>query len=230
MTELIEHIIDELAELLIDGEPRSEYELICALRANDTADETTADAPAFDAQTLSDPQQLFRANFMVMHGLYQLRQRWWQSGIGTLNISALRCQLVPNPTQPADSATQTTAQKAAPQESTTQSETPSDTAHPAEHDPLAAYYLDLANLDISTDDIEALLNQFWTTYLSGSTQPDDLAILNLEAPVTMLEIRRQYRRLAAQHHPDKGGDAATFCELQGAYERLKQSAQNSVVS
>lgn len=111
-----------------------------------------------------------------------------------------------------------------------QGETPSDTAAPAEHDPLAAYYLDLENLDISTDDIEALLNQFWTTYLSGSTQPDDLAILNLEAPVTMLEIRRQYRRLAAQHHPDKGGDAATFCELQGAYERLKQSAHNSVVS
>jgi len=225
MTELIEHIIDELAELLIDGEPRSEYELICALRTNDTADETMADAPAFDAQTLSDPQQLFRANFLVMHGLYQLRQRWWQSGTGTLDISALRCQLVPDdPTQPADSATQTTTQTTAPYE------LPSDTAAPAEHDPLAAYYLDLANLDISTDDIEALLNQFWTTYLSGSTQPDDLAILNLEAPVTMLEIRRQYRRLAAQHHPDKGGNAATFCELQGAYERLKQSAHNSVVS
>ena len=225
MTELIEHIIDELAELLIDGEPRSEYELICALRANDTADETTAGAPAFDAQTLSDPQQLFRANFLVMHGLYQLRQRWWQSGIGTLDISALRCQLMPDsPTQPCDSVTQTTAQTTAPYE------LPSDTEAPAEHDPLAAYYLDLENLDISTDDIEALLNQFWTTYLSGSTQPDDLAVLNLEAPVTMLEIRRQYRRLAAQHHPDKGGDAATFCELQGAYERLKQSAHNSVVS
>jgi len=206
MTELIEHIIDELAELLIDGAPRSEYELICALRANDTSDETAADAPAFNAQTLNDPQQLFRANFLVMHGLYQLRQRWWQSGMGTLTISALRCQLmVEDPAQP-------------------------DTRAPAEHDPLAAYYLDLANLDISTEDIEALLNQFWTIYLSGSTQPDDLAILNLEAPVTMLEIRRQYRRLAAQHHPDKGGDAATFCELQGAYERLKQSAHNSVVS
>jgi curved DNA-binding protein len=34
------------------------------------------------------------------------------------------------------------------------------------------------------------------------------------------EIKRAYRRLAGQHHPDKGGDTARFQEIQSAYETL----------
>lgn len=34
------------------------------------------------------------------------------------------------------------------------------------------------------------------------------------------EIKRAYRRLASQHHPDKGGDTARFQEIQIAYETL----------
>jgi len=34
------------------------------------------------------------------------------------------------------------------------------------------------------------------------------------------EIKRAYRRLASQHHPDKGGDKATFQDIQAAYETL----------
>lgn len=34
------------------------------------------------------------------------------------------------------------------------------------------------------------------------------------------EIKKAYRRLAGQHHPDKGGDTATFQKIQEAYETL----------
>jgi len=34
------------------------------------------------------------------------------------------------------------------------------------------------------------------------------------------EIKRAYRKLASQHHPDKGGDTRKFQEIQAAYETL----------
>ena len=34
------------------------------------------------------------------------------------------------------------------------------------------------------------------------------------------EIKQAYRRLAAKHHPDRGGDTAKFQEIQGAYDTL----------
>ena len=34
------------------------------------------------------------------------------------------------------------------------------------------------------------------------------------------EIKKEYRKLASQHHPDKGGDTAKFQEIQNAYETL----------
>ena len=34
------------------------------------------------------------------------------------------------------------------------------------------------------------------------------------------EIKKAYRKLASQHHPDKGGDTATFQNIQTAYDIL----------
>jgi curved DNA-binding protein len=34
------------------------------------------------------------------------------------------------------------------------------------------------------------------------------------------ELKRAYRKLAAQHHPDRGGDTAKFQEIQSAYDTL----------
>lgn len=45
-------------------------------------------------------------------------------------------------------------------------------------------------------------------------------ILGVRPEATGDEIRKAYRRLAQQHHPDKGGDASLFCEIQKAYEVL----------
>lgn len=44
--------------------------------------------------------------------------------------------------------------------------------------------------------------------------------LGVERDATADEIKRAYRRLASQHHPDKGGDKTRFQEIQSAYDTL----------
>lgn len=42
------------------------------------------------------------------------------------------------------------------------------------------------------------------------------------------EIKKAYRKLAIEHHPDKGGDAEKFKEIQKAYEILSDDQRRSV--
>ena len=44
--------------------------------------------------------------------------------------------------------------------------------------------------------------------------------LGVSPGATADEIKRAYRRLASQHHPDKGGDKSRFQEIQAAYDAL----------
>jgi curved DNA-binding protein len=44
--------------------------------------------------------------------------------------------------------------------------------------------------------------------------------LGVNKDATADEIKRSYRKLASQHHPDKGGDKNRFQEIQAAYETL----------
>jgi DnaJ-class molecular chaperone len=53
----------------------------------------------------------------------------------------------------------------------------------------------------------------------GSGSPYD--ILGVSAKATWDEIKKVYRKLVMKHHPDKGGQPATFRKIQGAYEILE---------
>lgn len=44
--------------------------------------------------------------------------------------------------------------------------------------------------------------------------------LGVARTATPDEIKRAFRKLASQHHPDKGGDTARFQEIQAAYDTL----------
>ena len=49
--------------------------------------------------------------------------------------------------------------------------------------------------------------------------------LGVSESATPDEIKRAYRKLASQNHPDKGGDTARFQEIQTAYDTLQDPAR-----
>jgi len=49
---------------------------------------------------------------------------------------------------------------------------------------------------------------------------DHYQTLGVDRNATPDDIKRAYRRMASQHHPDKGGDKNKFQEIQAAYETL----------
>ncbi len=58
---------------------------------------------------------------------------------------------------------------------------------------------------------------------SGSrraAEVDARHVLGVGADATPQEIKEAYRRLAMQHHPDRGGDVEAFRRVQEAYNRL----------
>lgn len=54
----------------------------------------------------------------------------------------------------------------------------------------------------------------------ASAPRDKYTALGLAPTATAEEIRRAYRRLALEHHPDKGGNGERMMEVQQAYETL----------
>lgn len=56
---------------------------------------------------------------------------------------------------------------------------------------------------------------------------DFYQVLGVERTATADEIKRAYRRLASQHHPDKGGSTAEFQTIEEAYRTLSDPAQRA---
>jgi hypothetical protein len=57
--------------------------------------------------------------------------------------------------------------------------------------------------------------------VAGSmTREQALRVLQLPSSADPETVKRAYRRLAREHHPDLGGDPGTFHDLQRAFERL----------
>ena len=56
---------------------------------------------------------------------------------------------------------------------------------------------------------------------------DHYATLGVAKTATPDEIKKAYRRLASQHHPDKGGDTAMFQKVEEAYRTLSDPDKKS---
>jgi curved DNA-binding protein CbpA len=50
--------------------------------------------------------------------------------------------------------------------------------------------------------------------------PDHYQTLGVSRNADAKTIKQQYRKLAREHHPDRGGNAETFKEINAAYEVL----------
>jgi DnaJ-domain-containing protein 1 len=152
----------------------------------------------FDKDEAQQDLALFQTHFLVMNALYQLQDKLLTEG-QYLAISPLSIRLETagaggnsSPTQGPDAR-------------------------------LRAYYLDFTHLEQTTGaDIVALMNGFWERYLAIDGRADALNTLGVTGEEGWPAIQQAYRRLAAEHHPDRGGDPERFMAIRKAYEVLSR--------
>lgn len=89
---------------------------------------------------------------------------------------------------------------------------------------LREFYADWRNLQVSQAQVEALLESFWRALSGGDRRGEALQLLGVPPEAQPGEIRRAYRRLAALHHPDRGGDPERFVAIRAAWELLSGGA------
>lgn len=147
---------------------------------------------------LTDKLVLFRTHFLVFNALYNLREQLWGQGRAHLQISPLCIQLLPYQAGSAELST---------------------------HDPLRDYYLDLSQLsDTDERDVEKLLASFWTRMQGGEEKLAALQLFELDEAqaLNLAVIKRRYRQLVSQHHPDRGGNTARLQSINKAMEILER--------
>ncbi|MCV6638685.1 DNA-J related domain-containing protein [Candidatus Albibeggiatoa sp. nov. NOAA] len=150
----------------------------------------------FPNTSLTESYPLFKMHFLLFHTLYKLRRQLWQQQTAYLEISALNIQLLP---YHAGEAALT------------------------EHDPLEAYYLDISHLQTTTEqDVEELITNFWVLFHAGEQKMGALELLGLKEPTDYQKIKKQYRKLVSQYHPDHGGDEEKLQAINVAMDILEK--------
>ncbi|KAB2929337.1 MAG: DnaJ domain-containing protein [Candidatus Contendobacter sp.] len=168
----------------------SEHELLKALRR---------EHPLFAGFNAREPLNLFRGHYLLFHVLYRLRDRLARERRGRLAIDPLRIALEPAGIEPSER---------------------SAALAPGWPD-LADWYADLRRLTIVTAaEVGEWLHQFHAARQASERRQAALAVLELRDPVDATAIRRQYRRLAMRHHPDRGGDGQRLREIHAALAAL----------
>lgn len=142
--------------------------------------------------------ELFQAHFLLFHALYHLQDEYHGTQSGILEISPLNIQL--KDYQPGQAAIHV-------------------------HDPLQEYYRDLDNLtNMTEEEVDKLLETFWRDFIRFDSRAMALAELGLSDPVDDDVIKQTYRRLAMEHHPDRGGEASRLQAINAAYACLRNSS------
>lgn len=169
----------------------SEFELLRQLES---------DAPIFDELGNDPDLKLFRKHFLIMNALYQLQRKLWQEDEVRLYISPLQIHL-----------------EAVAQVEESQSSEVEDGVEAK----LAAYYLDWNEYDnTNAEDVSALLKGFYSKLFNHEDTEKALKLLGIKENASKSEIKRAYRLLVRNAHPDKGGNTKKFIKLRKAYEHL----------
>ena len=140
------------------------------------------------------PDELFQAHFILFHGLYLLRDKLIERKEFLLEITALNIQLFPYVNVECGIEKQ---------------------------DKLREYYLDITHLENTTsDDVYNMLAEFWSSFNKLENREEALNELGLKDPVDDVTIKKEYRRLAMKHHPDRGGDKGKLQKINAAINLL----------
>ena len=151
----------------------------------------------FDISKLRNTFSLFCAHFRLFNALYRLRDKLWQEQRGQLEISPLLVML-----RGYDALQD-------------------DGCQLGEVDALRDYYLDSAHLEQTTaQELEQMLDKFWSRLNGSERRRQALDVLGLKDPIDAAEIKQHYRRLAMEHHPDRGGDTARLQMINAAMSVL----------
>ena len=157
------------------------------------------DALPDETLTATSHLELFQVHFLLFHVLYQLRDEYWKQQKAHLEISPLKIQFLPY-------------RKA--------------TTDLSEADPVKEYYQDLSNLEqTDSDDVIELLSRFWMRMEGGEQRRQALQTLGLDDGADFATIKKRYRELAMQHHPDRGGEAGKLQEMNAAMAWLAKYHQ-----
>lgn len=146
---------------------------------------------------------------MLMHGLYCLQAKWEDNKRAVLSISPLSIAVSPWLAENSRAVSSDFESKA-----------------------LRDYYLDISHLEQeSASSVDDMLGDFWRKYGNNLAVDDEKAkrafvLLGFTEPVDVKTLRRRYRSLAQQHHPDRGGQQERFIELNQAYEFALAYAEN----
>jgi len=148
--------------------------------------------------------RLFRKHFLVMNALYHIQELLLQEG-RYLSISPIVNRLETSKEMDALSL-------------------PIQSAQARVRD----YYYDWDNYQkTAVADVDKLLTGFWQRYLSDDKRWEALQTLGLPVESEMSEVKRRYRKLVHEYHPDRGGNVERFREIREAYEVLMCSSLNS---
>ena len=182
---------------LVGSEPQSEFDLIKKLQGSPWA--------LFASDCLTSELALFRTHFVLFNALYRMRNEGRSHGLFELEIGATRIVRQ------------------------SYRENIQGTHELDKPDPLAAYYLDWQNLDDTTEsDVQALIDGFWRRFTGAELPVSDLELnkalktLSLESMPTEPTLKRHFRQLSFNHHPDRGGCPKTFLNIKTAYELVKR--------
>ncbi len=153
----------------------------------------------FDISRLRETFALFCAHFRLFNALYCLRDKLWAAQSHLLEISPLLVILREYDPLPAD-------------------------GYPLrEVDALRDYYLDSRYLEQTTAEVlEQMLDKFWSRLNGSEKRCQALAVLGLEEPIDAVAIKQHYRRLAMEHHPDRGGDTVRLQMINAAMAVLSK--------
>ena len=145
------------------------------------------------------PLTLFQTHFIVFNGLYQLQLDLANNGDKYIEINPLRIRLL--------SMSAHCGGKAVIESS---------------DEKLRSYYLDMRHLSrTNEEDVNDMLNRFWKHYYSAKDRLAALDVLNLSEPVNYDTIKKRYRELVKEFHPDRGGEKAHLQEINEAMDVLK---------
>ncbi|MDT8403862.1 DNA-J related domain-containing protein [Sulfuriflexus sp.] len=149
----------------------------------------------FDRRAWQSEHALFCRHFLLFHALYRLRDLLHEQQLACLEISALRICL----SEWRESVQSLTAAA----------------------EPLREFYLDITQLEkFSASDVQEMLGRFWLRFHNNECRREALAVLELADPVSDTDIKQRFRRLAMQHHPDRGGDSSTLQKINAAMNIL----------